>query len=282
MTESKMFSATVSEPVIIDGRGLFSGLMCRAVIVPRYEGTGITYFREGLPIEAVVDNFHEQPNCTVLSNGRLSIAVTEHIQAALWAAGIDSAEIHVHGPELPNHDGGAATLYDALVSVPDESLGMRRPQFTLGETLEVSDGDSYIRLEPCDELRISYSFAHPELGEQLYISELDRGMAVNELLPARTFITEREATMARSAGFLHNEHEEDALVIREGMPNKPFFFPNEFARHKVLDLLGDLYILPFEWTADITAHLSGHKLNRELARQLMRIYELAKTQEQRR
>ena len=107
MTESKMFSATVSEPVIIDGRGLFSGLMCRAVIVPRYEGTGITYFREGLPIEAVVDNFHEQPNCTVLSNGRLSIAVTEHIQAAMWAAGIDSAEIHVHGPELPNHDGGA-------------------------------------------------------------------------------------------------------------------------------------------------------------------------------
>ena len=281
MMESKMHSATVSEPVVIEGRGLFSGLNCRAVIVPRYEGSGLTYYREGQPIEAVVQNFHEQPNCTVLSNGRLSLAVTEHIQAALWAAGIDSAEIHVDGPELPNHDGGAASLYDAIAAVPDESLGIQRPLLTIGEVLEINDGESYIRLAPCDELRISYSFAHPELGEQLYVSELDRGMAVNELLPARTFITEREAQLARSAGFLHNEHEEDALVLRNGQPNKPLFFSNEFARHKVLDLLGDLYILPFDWQADITAHLSGHKLNRELARQLMGMYETARSGGQR-
>lgn len=278
-----MHSATISQPVIIDGRGLFSGQLCRAIIVPRYEGIGLTYFQNGDAIEAVPENFHEQPNCTVLSNGRCSVAVTEHLQAALWAAGIDSAEIYVTGPEIPNHDGGAATLYDIIASVPDESLGVHRPQFTLGETLEIHDGeDSFIRLSPCDELRIHYSFGHPELGEQQFVSELDRGMAVNELLPARTFITEREADQARHAGFLRNEHEEDALVIRNGIPSQPYFFSNEFARHKTLDLLGDLYILPFEWRAEITAHRSGHKLNRELARQLNRLFEASKTREQRR
>ncbi len=275
MIGNNIQSATLAEPLAIEGRGLFSGQPCRALVLPRHTRYGLTYFRDGTAIEAIPANFHEQPNCTVLSDGPVSVAVTEHLQAALWAAGIDSVEIHVDGPEIPNHDGGAASLYELLSAVPLVSLERLRPQLTIAEGVEVRDGDSYIRVDPAKELSIRYSFAHPELGEQEYAARIDRSMAVRELLPARTFITEREAQLARQAGFLKNDHEEDALVLRDGHPSKPFLYPDEFARHKVLDLFGDLYILPFEWSGNITAWRSGHKLNRELARQLAEMYAAA-------
>ena len=268
-----MQSATLSRPVEIEGRGIFSGQLCLVSIVPRYDQTGLLYISGGESIEAVPGNFLEQPNCTVLAQGQASVAVTEHLQAALWAAGVDSAEIHVSGPEIPNHDGGAATLYNIIAGVPREPLEQPRPLFRLSAVLEVRDGpNSYIRLSPADNLHIDYSFGHPELGEQRYLADVDRASAVSEILPARTFITEQEAQQAREAGFLKNEHEEDALVIRDGVPSSPYLFANEFARHKVLDLIGDLYVLPFDWTASVEAYRSGHRLNRELARRMWQLF----------
>ena len=93
--------------------------------------------------------------------------------------------------------------------------------------------------------------------------------AAREVLPARSFITAREVELAMAAGFMRNTHEEDGLLIRDGEPTQPLRFPDEFARHKVLDMLGDLYAVPYEWTGRVTGYKSGHKLNRAMARLLV-------------
>ncbi|MDQ3024147.1 MAG: UDP-3-O-acyl-N-acetylglucosamine deacetylase, partial [bacterium] len=109
-----------------------------------------------------------------------------------------------------------------------------------------------------------------------YIAQLSREMASTEILPARSFITDKEAAAATAAGILRNDNLDDALVLHvvdgEFQPASPLRFRDEFARHKVLDMLGDLYLAPFEWTGKITAYRSGHRLNRMMARELLELF----------
>lgn len=215
-------------------------------------------------------NYIEQPNCTVLGHDDAQIAVTEHLLAALWAAGIDTVHIVVEGPELPNVDGSSLPLYEAVMEGGRVEYALRASRAP-GKLVRVEDGNSFIEFDPWGDLVIDYSFSHPELGEQRFQSCVTRESAEREILPARSFITQREAEAAIAAGVLRNTHESDALLIRDGVAEQPLRFPNEYARHKVLDLLGDLYVLPFEWCGRITAQRSGHKLNRALARKLLEL-----------
>lgn len=254
--------------VVLAGRGIISGQLCRAEFRPAQPGQGIVFFAGGERIPAHPASYIEQPNCTVLGHDGAQVAVTEHLLAALWAAGIDTAHIVVEGPEVPNVDGSALPLYEALQNGGRVEYGLR-PGRTPEAPVRVEEGGAYIEFEPWGELLFDYSFSHPELGEQRYVAKLTREDAVSEILPARSFITQREAQAAIAAGVLGNTHEEDALLIRDGAPAQPLRFADEYARHKVLDLLGDLYVLPFEWCGRITAVRSGHKLNRALARKML-------------
>lgn len=256
------------QPVVLTGRGIISGQPCRAELRPAQPGQGIIFFRGDARIPCHPASYIEQSNCTVLGHDGAQVAVTEHLLAALWAAGIDTLHIVVDGPELPNVDGSALPLYQELQSGGRVEYGPRSGRVPAGP-LRVEVGGAYIEYEPWGELLVDYSFSHPELGEQRYVAKLTRDSAVGEILPARSFITQREAQAAIAAGVLGNTHEEDALLIRDGVPTQPLRFADEYARHKVLDLLGDLYALPFEWCGRITAVRSGHKLNRALARKML-------------
>ena len=270
----------IGDGVGISGRGLITGQPCslkvrrplglREDTFGRRGEAGIIFEQEGMHIPAHPDYYFEQANCTALMvDGAPPVFVIEHLLAALWAAGIDRARIVMNGLEAPNQDGSARPLYDEIIAAGREELG-ERPGLSLSKTVRVEDGDgAYIEIAPDSELSVEYNFAHPELGEQRFSAVIERSWAVDELLPARSFITEREAEAAIASGVLKNTSEEDALLIRGGQPNKPLRFPDEYARHKVLDLIGDLYILPFELTGRITAHRSGHRLNRALARKLI-------------
>jgi UDP-3-O-acyl N-acetylglucosamine deacetylase len=256
------------QPVVLTGRGIISGIPCRAELRPAQPGQGIVFFRGATRIPAHPACYIELPNCTMLGHNGAKIAVTEHLLAALWAAGLDTLHIVVEGPEVPNIDGSALPLYEALQSGGRVEYGLR-PGRTPAGPIRVEEGGAYIEFEPWGELSIDYSFNHPELGEQRYVAQLTREGALREILPARSFITEREAQAAIAAGVLGNTHEEDALLIRDGVPAQPLRFADEYARHKVLDLLGDLYVLPYEWCGRITAYRSGHRLNRQLAREML-------------
>lgn len=263
-----MHSATLMQPVIIDGRGIFSGEACRAELRPAQPGQGIVIFSGGQRIPVHPASYVELANCTVLANDGARVAVTEHLLAALWAAGIDTLHIAIDGPEVPNLDGSALPLYQAVLEGGRVEYALR-PMRAPEQSVLVADGIASILFEPWAESHIDYSFSHPELGEQRYSARLDRESAAAEILPARSFITELEAQQALAAGVLQNTHAKDALLIVSGVPAQPLRFADEYARHKVLDLIGDLYALPFEWCGRITAVRSGHKLNRALARKLL-------------
>ena len=266
-----MLSASLERTVTITGNGLFSGEPCRAEVRPAEPGTGIVFIREGVRIPATVGQYIEQPNCSILGVGDTHIAVTEHILAALWAAGIDQTEIEVTGPELPNQDGSAKPMYDALMDGGRETFGPRE-LLPLEKGFAVKRGNqASLEILPGAELCIAYGFIHRELGRQDFVAEADREWAAQNILPARTFITEHEALAARGAGILRNTDETAALLIRDGQPARPLRFDNEYARHKVLDLIGDLYVLPWELTGNIVGALSGHAMNREMARQLAKL-----------
>lgn len=270
----------------IEGRGIFSGAPCAVELQPAPAGSGVTFIKNGVRIQAHPDSFvegAETANTSGFQADGQRVLMTEHLMAALWCAGIDTVDVHCEGPELPNADGSALLYYEALADVERMSNGPR-PTIRLHEASlvqqmyknsqqhEVKSGMSAsIAISPHAKLSISYLLSHPELGESLFDTELDRHVAAREILPARTFITQAEAEQLQAAGILRNTDESSALVIRNGVPNSPLRFENEYARHKVLDLLGDLACLPFDIVGRIKAMHSGHALNRALARKLMEL-----------
>jgi UDP-3-O-acyl-N-acetylglucosamine deacetylase len=205
----------------------------------------------------------------------VSIAVTEHLFAALWAAGIDHALIEVNRGELPNHDGSAITLYEEIAAAGRAELGERLLlQGNAPIRVEAPDG-AYIELAPHSgaraagppSLHINYTFSHPQLGEQRLGLDVTRESAPRDILPARTFATVEEAEALIALGLLHNTHTDDAILMmpvagghdagtaaarspspHNYAPSTPLRFGDEFARHKVLDLLGDIYGTGIELT----------------------------------
>jgi len=267
-----MHSATIARPMVLEGRGLISGERSRAEILPAPAGHGIVFKREDQRIPANPLNYIEQANCTVLASNEMSVAVVEHLLAAFWAAGIDTAEIVVSSAELPNIDGSAQPQYEVLRSAGLKQLG-ERPQLRITETLEKKANGAWLRVEPAEQVHAHYYFEHDELGTQVLDTSLERKWAAEQILPARSFITEKEAQIALAVGVLHNTNEQDGLVIRDGTPSQPLRFEDEYARHKVLDLIGDLYVLPFDVTARFSGYKSGHTLNRAVVRLLWQVWQ---------
>jgi len=262
-----MQSATVERAVPITGYGLFSGEPCRAEVRPAEDG-GLVFVKHGVRIPVHPDHYVESPNCSILGAEGERVVQTEHLLAALWAAGIDTAEIVAEGPELPSQDGSALPLYEQLLKGGRALLGPRPALKLDGPVMVGQEYRSSLELAPAPGLCIAYAFQHPELGRQDLVAMVTRLWAVDNLLPARTFITEREAVALRKLKVLRHRDERAALLIRRGQPNRPLRFKDEYVRHKMLDLLGDLYAVPAEVEGNITAARSGHELNRELARQL--------------
>lgn len=289
-------SASLARPVRIEGRGIFSGARCLCTLRPWEDGlpAPLTFKLGAALIPALPQNFGRQPNCTTFVNpDGIGVSVTEHLFAALWAAGIDHALIELTRPELPNHDGSAITLYEELLPGGRSELGERRA-LALADPLRVEAADgAYIEVQgagraalranggqgqpPSQGLHISYTFSHPQLGEQHLALDVTRESALRDILPARTFATVEEAEALIAAGLLCNRHTEDAVLLspphsaagdQTYRPSTPLRFADEFARHKVLDLLGDVYCTGVEINGRITAVRSGHGLNRALAVQL--------------
>ena len=263
-----MQSATLARAITIAGNGLFTGAPCCAELRPAQPGAGLAFIKNGVRIPVHPDNYIESPNCSILGADGEQVVQTEHLLCALWAAGIDTAEIVAEGPELPSQDGSALPLYEALLDGGRVELS-ERPQLELTAPVTVhQEYQASIEISSAPGLCIAYSFRHAELGRQDLVTVVTRLWAVEHLLPARTFITEQEAAALRGMGVLTHEDDTAALLIRDGQPNRPLHFSDEYARHKMLDLLGDLYAVPAEIEGNIIAARSGHTLNRELARKL--------------
>jgi len=271
---------TISGEASFTGPGLFSGEPATITFAPAGPGSGITFIREQdgkvATIPATVQNVLRRPRRTCLKNGTLFVETVEHCMAALAGLGVDNAVVRVSGGavgELPGGDGSSRPFVEAIqqagVIEQDElvrPLIIRRPIHVSadGATLAALPG-------PTDKLEVIYDFqAKPPIGRQVISFHLGDDDFVSQLAPARTFVFEDEARELRARGLGEHLTPKDLLVISgKGPIDNEFRFVDECARHKVLDLIGDLSLIGRPVRGRIVACKSGHALNHLLARRLL-------------
>lgn len=272
---------TISRPISIDGLGLFSGERATLTIAPAQADSGINFIREqgdhSARIPALVQNVLKRPRHTCLRNGTLRVETVEHCLAALSGLGVTNAVVTINGGvvgEVPAMDGSSGPLTAAIreagvveQEAPVQPLVIHAPvQVTMGDaTLAALPG-------PTDHLEIIYDFEGPDpVSHQVFAFRLGGDDFEKEVAPARTFVFESEAQELRSRGLGAHLTARDVLVIAPTGPvENAFRFVDECARHKVLDLIGDLTLAGRPIRGRIVAHKSGHELNHMLVRQLLR------------
>ena len=275
---------TISHEVSFAGPGLFSGEEATLTISPADADAGITFVREQdgkvAHIPALVANVMKRPRRTCLKNGTLYVETIEHCMAALSGLGIDNAVVKVSGGnagEVPGGDGSSSPFVRVIQEAGlTEQDGLLSP-LIIKKPMQISAGDATLAAlpGPSDRLEIIYDFeAAPPIGRQVFAFHLGDDDFVKQLAPARTFVFEQEVQELRSRGFGKHLSAKDFLVISPTGPiDNEFRFADECARHKVLDLIGDLFLLGRPIRGRIVAHKSGHAMNHQLVRRLIELQE---------
>lgn len=259
--------------------GLFTGERTTLTFAPAEAGTGITFVREQgdyvARIPALVQNVLKRPRHTCLRNGTLRVETVEHCLAALNGLGIDNATVKITGGltgELPAGDGSSQPYVQAIQDAGVVELNSAVEPLVIRRPVQVQRGDATLAAlpGPTDHLEIIYDFeGPPPLGRQVCSFRLGADDFVSQIAPARTFVLEHEAQELRTRGFGSHLTPRDLLVIAPTGPvENEFRFSDECVRHKVLDLIGDLYLAGRPIYGRIVAHKSGHELNHLLVKQL--------------
>lgn len=275
---------TIAREISLTGRGLFSGEEVTLTVSPAAADSGINFIRQmggaTTIIPAHISSLLELPRRTVLRSGSMHVETVEHFLAALAGLGITNARVTIDGGktgELPMGDGSAqpfvTALNDAGLTEQTESVD----PLIINRPVHIIEGDTHITAlpGPKDRLEITYEFEGPEpVGRQIFSFHAGSDDFVTQLAPARTFSYEAEAKAMWDRGMGRHLTPKDVLVIGPGGPiDNAFRFANECARHKALDVLGDLQLVGRPVCGRIVAYKSGHTLNHKLARKLVRLFE---------
>jgi UDP-3-O-acyl N-acetylglucosamine deacetylase len=265
---------TLKNSVSAKGIALHSGRQSTISFYPTQEGTGIVFVRADLPsrskIHASAQNVCDTKRGTTLKEGGATIAVVEHILAAVYCLGISDIVIEVDNPEPPAFDGSALPVLSLLKEAGTTLLNKEYNPIKPVEEIILEQGVGLIRACPSDRLRISFMVDFPGtvIGRQEISLEIDERTFEREIAPARTFGFMEEIESLKKAGLALGASLGNALAITaEGYVNKPRF-RNEVVRHKVLDVIGDLALVGHPISAHIIAERSGHGLNTLLASRL--------------
>jgi len=261
----------------MSGIGLHTGVQVTLRLTPAPANTGIIFKRtdlDGFAIEATVRNVARVSYATSLMKKGVLISTTEHLLSALSASKIDNVYAEIDNLELPIADGSALPFLKLI-----QQAGLRRQRATRNfarilKPVEVVEGAKRIAVFPSNTLRITYriAFSHPLIGEQSLDFEPEIGNYETEIAPARTFGFFEEVEMLRKSGLVRGGSLENAVVLtREGILNpEGLRFPDEFCRHKVLDVLGDFALLGHPMVGHVVAERAGHAMHIALLSQLLR------------
>ncbi|PIS46667.1 MAG: UDP-3-O-[3-hydroxymyristoyl] N-acetylglucosamine deacetylase [Elusimicrobia bacterium CG08_land_8_20_14_0_20_51_18] len=266
---------TIKTPFGIEGTGLHKGKKSGLKFSPQPEALGIRFLNPEFrsPVTASVENIHSTVRGTNLTNGKDVVYTVEHVLSPLFAFGIDDADIEIYGEEPPALDGSAGSYAELIRKAGFTEKDEKARVFEFSEPLIYRNGDSFYKLSESDRFEVDCSFEnpHPLIKEQRLRLEITPASYEKEIAPARTFGFEREIDLLRKNGLALGGSLENAVVLSEtGLLNKePLRFKDEFVRHKILDLLGDLKLLGLRFErARITALKPSHEGNINFARLL--------------
>ncbi|MFM9959448.1 MAG: 3-hydroxyacyl-ACP dehydratase FabZ [Phycisphaerales bacterium] len=289
---------TLAGPARVEGVGLFSAARVSMVIHPAPVGHGIVFHRADLlgsmPIPALVDRVEPRPRRTALraeSDASVTVETVEHLLSALAGMGVDNVLIELQGPEVPIGDGSALFIVAAIQQTGITEQDAPRVRIAPPRPVTVQDGSASIAYFPpsppqtgndraAHTLELTYVLDYEDVGaeggtaagpipRQAFTCVIDPERYAREIAPARTFSTRAEAEAARAAGMFKHLSTRDMLVIGEHGPiDNAYRFADEPARHKLLDLLGDLSLAGGIPAGRVVAVRSGHALNQAMARAL--------------
>ena len=267
---------TIRGAVNCTGVGLHSGAPVNLRILPAPAGTGIVFHRtdlDGFAIEASGRNVARVSYATSLMKKGVLISTTEHLLSAFIGAGIDNAIVELDNLELPILDGSARPFIDMIQKAGIRKQRKSRTYLRIVREIELREGDKFIAVYPADVYSVSYSinFPHPLIGKQSFGVRLTNGSYVREVAPARTFGFLHEADAMRQQGLIRGASTENAIVLnREAILNPPLRFADEFVRHKVLDLIGDLALIGKQILGAVVADRAGHAMHTALVSRILR------------
>ena len=274
------FEQTIRLPVECQGVGLHSGAPVKLRIVPAPPGRGIVFKRvdlDGFEVEALGRNVAKVSYATSLMKKGVLISTTEHLLSAFLGVGLDNAIVELDNLELPILDGSAKPFVDMVLSAGLRKQRRRRTYLNIRKEIELREGDKFIAVYPHAGYAVSYhiNFPHPLIGNSTFEIQLSNGAFRREIAPARTFGFLHEANAMRNMGLIRGASEENAIVLtREGINNPPLRYDDEFVRHKVLDLIGDLALLGKQIRGRIVADRAGHAMHTALVTRLLRDHSL--------
>lgn len=273
---------TIADPVRIEGRGLFSGQAVTLTLKPAPPDAGIVFVRTDLAIPmripVSITAVIERPQRTALRNGSAVVETVEHCLAAISGLAIDNLEIEVDGSELPNIDGSCTPYAEAILKAGVEEQDRPRKVFVITDPIVVEQGDAKLYALPGgrDELAVIYELDYGDraIGRQVFSYKGGPDNFTREISSARTFITEEEARQVQAQGVGAHLSAKDILVFGpDGPIDNELRFADECARHKVVDLLGDMMLLGRHLCGRILAHRSGHTCNHLLVKKLTQLIE---------
>lgn len=269
------YQTTIRRPVETSGIGLHTAVPGWVRLAPAPAGTGIVFRRvdlDNFAIEAHGRNVARVSYATSLMKKGVLLSTTEHLLAAIYASGIDNIYIDIDAIEVPILDGSAQPFVEMLERAGVRNLRRRRRYLKVIRPLEIADGDRRIGIYPANEFRVHclVDYAHPSIGRQ-EIEMLVHRAAFSELLArARTFGFYEELEKLRAVDLIRGGSLENAIVLtRDGILNGELRYPNEFGRHKTLDLIGDLALIGQPLLARVVAHKAGHALHTQLVSRLL-------------
>jgi len=280
---------TIAGTATISGRGLFTSEPATVTFKPAPANHGVVFIRKDqneARIPALVTHVTSRPRRTSLRSGEATIDTCEHCLSAVAGLRIDNLIIEIDGPELPGLDGSAQPYLQALQSAGVTSSDAVRRRLIVREPVVVRQESAMVAAVPCNEpdMQVLYELDYGKdstLGRQLRSFDFTNGDYAHEIAPARTFVLEDEARLLRQRGMGSHLTPNEVLVIGGDGPlgENVMRFDDEPVRHKIVDLIGDLYLLGAPIQGRIIAYKSGHSLNHALVRKLVKQLSAQKRQD---
>lgn len=268
---------TLKNSVSIAGIGLFTAENAILTIHPAKPGTGLLFQRSDLPnaptFPADLDHVVSTPRCTILGQSQCTIHTVEHVLAALSALGVTNALLELSGPEIPIMDGSSKPFVEAILEGEIIEQTDPRDIHFLQSCVSWTDGDVHLIAIPAEEFSISFTMHFPQskiLGSQYLQVPVNTKSFSESIAPCRTFCLYEEIAPFIESGLIKGGGLDNAVIIKNDTVINPdgVRFEDEMVRHKILDLIGDLALIPNGFVAHIIAIRSGHASNIAFARKL--------------
>ncbi|HEX8890176.1 MAG TPA: UDP-3-O-acyl-N-acetylglucosamine deacetylase [Pyrinomonadaceae bacterium] len=268
---------TLATPIETSGIGLHTAVPVKVRLRPAPPDTGYVFIRTdlgGFEIPASVEWVAHCSYATTLMRTGVMLSTVEHLLAALRGGGVDNAFIEVDNLEIPIMDGSAEAFTEMIERAGVIEQAVARRCLMVRERVAIEQRDRWISIEPADSYQIDclIDFPHPLISRQHFQIDISNGSFGREIAAARTFGFTEEIEALRRANLIRGGSLDNAIVLTsDGMLNKTSLrFANEFVRHKILDIIGDLALLGMPIKGRVTAHKSGHILHAALMTKLLR------------